>query len=96
MKKFGLAIVLVASSSFAHQQNVTPKQEKTYLNPSHVHIGSEGLFVFVNNHWIQTSRLESDGSGIFIDSNEFMPWICDRCGRATTGWWACEHCSNPK
>lgn len=95
MKKFSLAFLLFISSLSAHEQNTSSKN-KIYLSPSHIQIAQEGIFILLENSWVQTSQLQSDASGLFVEPSQFMPWYCDRCERWTSGWWVCEYCGNPK
>ena len=94
MKKLILAGLFFASTLFA--QNVSDAQNKIYLCLNEIQISAQGIFVLVDNKWVQTSKLEADSSGVFVKSEQILPWYCERCGLWTSGWWVCEHCGNPK
>ena len=80
----------------AVENEVIGKSEKIYLSPVDIQIGQKEIFVYINNNWVQTSMLHSDPSGIYVENPNFSAWLCDRCGRWTTGWFVCEWCGNPK
>ncbi len=59
--------------------------EKTYIGPNQIYIGEEGLFINVNNNWVQTESIHTDVQGCYFNNvraDEFtLTWQCPFCGR---------------
>ena len=79
------------------------QDQKTYVTPEQLNINSKGIFLNLDNQWIETNALFSDENGIYIRSlspqemgcrkNYFPCRNCDRCVHAK--YEICPHCEKP-
>ncbi len=90
-------IINISNLLFA-TENQEPA-EKIYVDPQHIVMHENNLFVNLHQIWVRTNALYSDAEGLYVTSNSAwpLPFCCDRCGRWNSGFNAvCEYCGTPR
>ena len=64
---------------------------KVYLQPGHVQIANNGIFINIEGDLVPVDHLEMDAEGVYFEPQRMRLEYCDTCGLPTI-W---EKCVNP-
>ena len=101
--KMILEFLIVAGSltGFLNAREESRISEKTYIDPSQVHLVEGAICVNMNDFWVQTTAVHVDSNGFYIDS--FQPfdessysWKCP-CGKRNEDYHRyCQRCGRER
>lgn len=64
--------------------------EKVYVSSEQIAVVQEGIFVNIDDRWVQTKALHSDRLGLYLtnETTVSLDWICPLCGHVNGVWYS--------
>lgn len=79
-------IFVVLGSTYGHELT---KSEKWYVQPNQIAITEEGIFISMDDEWINADAIHRDHTGLYITKAEdewSTKWECPKCHHSNSAW----------